>query len=635
VRASCSLATREQDARTTYYGQLTGFDMSYCLNPNCQKPQNPPAIEFCQTCGAKLLLRERYRAVKTIGQGGFGKTYLAVDEDKPSTTACVIKQFYLQQQDTDNFEKAAELFTQEAVRLNELGTHPQIPELLAHFTEDDRQYLVQPFVEGQNLAEILAAEGPFNEAKIRHLLSSLLPVLEFIHSRQVIHRDIKPANIIQASNQQLVLVDFGAAKYTTSTALMKTGTVIGTAEYIAPEQTRGKAIFASDLYSLGVTCIHLLTQFSPFDLFDVGEDNWIWRQFLVDNPISDELGKILDRLIANGINRRYQSASEVLTTLNYSSIETLSSKISTPNRSSAKNIVTSTPNLVNLSTPTLPLQAFEFEVVTLRVRKQGFLGVKLNIETSSIHQQAEFFAEDLSEGIILEMVAIPGGTFMMGSPGTERGRFDDEGPQHQVNIAPFSIGKYPITQEQYEVVMGQNPSKFKGEKRPIELVSWHDANEFCDRLSQKTGRKYRLPSEAEWEYACRAGTTTPFYFGETIATDIANYDGKYTYGSASKGIDRQQTTDVGSFPPNNFGLYDLHGNVSEWCADIGHKNYKKAPIDGSIWESGGDDKYRMIRGGSWDDSPWYCRSAARVRGGPDIRREYVGFRVVLSGLETD
>ncbi|MBW4620364.1 MAG: serine/threonine protein kinase [Cyanosarcina radialis HA8281-LM2] len=230
--------------------------MSYCLNLNCQKPQNAANTTFCQSCGTKLLLRERYRAIKTIGQGGFGKTYLAVDEDKPSKPACVIKQFYPQAQGTDNAQKAAELFAQEAVRLDDLGKHPQIPELLAHFTQDDRQYLVQQFIEGENLVQSLKTEGTFNEARIRHLLTNLLPVLEFIHSHQVIHRDIKPENIIKSRNEQLVLVDFGAAKYATGTALMKTGTVIGTAEYIAPEQTRGKAVFASDLYSLGVTCIH-------------------------------------------------------------------------------------------------------------------------------------------------------------------------------------------------------------------------------------------------------------------------------------------------------------------------------------------------------------------------------------------
>ena len=167
-----------------------------------------------------------YRAIKPIGQGGFGRTFLAVDEDKPSKPRCVIKQFFPQAQGTNNSQKAAELFEEEAVRLDDLGKHPQIPELLANFTQDERQYLVQEFIDGQNLAQALATEGSFNETQIRSLLSSLLPVLDFIHSHNIIHRDIKPENIIRRHDGQVVLVDFGAAKFATGTALARTGTVI-------------------------------------------------------------------------------------------------------------------------------------------------------------------------------------------------------------------------------------------------------------------------------------------------------------------------------------------------------------------------------------------------------------------------
>jgi len=290
--------------------------MSYCLNPDCQKPQNSAGAIFCLSCGSKLLLGERYRAIKLIGQGGFGRTFLAVDEYKASKPRCVIKQFSLQFLGTNNAEKAADLFEQETVRLADLGKHSQIPALLAHFGQDKRQYLVQEFIDGQNLAQALEAEGAFRETQIRDLLNSLLPVLKFIHDRNIIHRDIKPENIIQRSDGQLVLVDFGAAKLATGTALLQTGTTIGSAEYVAPEQARGKAVFASDLYSLGVTCIHLLTNVSPFDLFDTAEDTWVWRQYLVNNPVSDELGRLLNKLIENATKKRYQSASEVLLDLN-------------------------------------------------------------------------------------------------------------------------------------------------------------------------------------------------------------------------------------------------------------------------------------------------------------------------------
>lgn len=282
--------------------------MSYCLNPACQKPQNPPGGKFCQNCGSKLVLRERYRALQKIGQGGFGRTFLAIDEDKPSKPSCVIKQFFPQDQGTNNAEKAAELFRQEAVRLDDLGKHPQIPELLAHFEQDNRQYLVQEFIDGRNLAEELAEEGAFNENQIRSLLFDLLPVLQFIHERQVIHRDIKPENIIRPGDSQLVLVDFGAAKFVTGKI---TGTVIGSAGYVAPEQSIGKAVFASDIYSLGITCIHLLTGVEPFDLYSFSEGAWVWRDFLT-SPVSDNLGQILDKMLANALNQRYQSVAELL-----------------------------------------------------------------------------------------------------------------------------------------------------------------------------------------------------------------------------------------------------------------------------------------------------------------------------------
>jgi serine/threonine protein kinase len=290
--------------------------MSYCLNPACPSPPNPAGHNFCRTCGSKLLLKDRYRAIQPLGQGGFGKTFLAVDEDKPSHPPCVIKQFFPQAQGTNTVQKAAELFTQEAVRLDELGEHPQIPDLLAYFSQGNQQYLVQEFIDGRDLAQELASNGTFNEAQVRSLLNDLLPVLQFVHQHHVIHRDIKPENIIRRrSNSQLFLVDFGAAKVVTGTALGRTGTAIGSAGFAAPEQSFGRAVFASDIYGLGVTCIHLLTGMHPFDLFDPHENAWVWRNAL-KRPVSDALGRILDKMIESPINQRYQSAASVLKELN-------------------------------------------------------------------------------------------------------------------------------------------------------------------------------------------------------------------------------------------------------------------------------------------------------------------------------
>ena len=290
--------------------------MSYCLNPHCQKTaDNPPGANFCQNCGTKLLLRERYRAIKLIGQGGFGRTFLAIDEDKPSKPRCVIKQFFPQAQGTNSAQKASELFEQEAIRLDELGKHSQIPELFAHFSQDSRQYIVQEFIDGENLGEELAATGAFDENKIQQVLNDLLAVLQFIHQGKVIHRDIKPENIIRRRlDGKLVLVDFGAAKYATTTALVKTGTSIGSAGYAAPEQSFGKAVFASDIYCLGVTCIYLLTNIQPYELYDPIESALLWQN-QVKHKISKELITILNKMIQNAVKARYQSAEEVLQAL--------------------------------------------------------------------------------------------------------------------------------------------------------------------------------------------------------------------------------------------------------------------------------------------------------------------------------
>ncbi|WP_373530534.1 SUMF1/EgtB/PvdO family nonheme iron enzyme [Nostoc sp.] len=265
------------------------------------------------------------------------------------------------------------------------------------------------------------------------------------------------------------------------------------------------------------------------------------------------------------------------------------------------------------------LKTFQFEVVTVNA--------KGNI-TNRRNEEAKYFAEDLGNGVTLEMVQIPGGTFMMGSPEGEAERLDVESPQHQVTVPKLFIGKYEITQTQYQAIMGSNPSNFKGEKRPVEQVNWDEAVEFCEKLSQKTGKTYRLPSEAEWEYACRAGTTTPFYFGETITIDLVNYNGTYPYGSAPKGEYREQTIDVGKFPPNSFGLYDMHGNVWEWCEDVYNPNYLGATTDGSAWLTGKDNNLKLLRGGSWVNLARNCRSTYRLRDARANRDFNVGFRVV-------
>ena len=246
--------------------------------------------------------------------------------------------------------------------------------------------------------------------------------------------------------------------------------------------------------------------------------------------------------------------------------------------------------------------------------------------------------EGLGEAIPLQMLLIPAGTFTMGSPETEKKRYGGkEGPQHEVTVPEFFMSRYPITQAQWRAVAGLTPvnqelnpapSKFEGDNRPVERVTWYDAMEFCHRLASMSRRAYRLPTEAEWEYACRAGTTTPFHFGEDLTTEVANYNGEFTYGGGEEGENRGETTPVDHFDiANAFGLSDMHGNVLEWCADHLYEDYAGAPTDGSARLTDDETASRLARGGAWYDYPWHCRAAVRFDFAPDDANRILGFRV--------
>jgi formylglycine-generating enzyme required for sulfatase activity len=263
--------------------------------------------------------------------------------------------------------------------------------------------------------------------------------------------------------------------------------------------------------------------------------------------------------------------------------------------------------------------------------------------------RSQCYEEVLDKGVLpLRMMLIPAGSFLMGSPEDELERTEYEGPQHEVKLSQFFMAQYPVTQAQWREVaklpqvnreLKPEPSSFKGDLRPVEQVSWFDAVEFCDRLTIKANRQYRLPTEAEWEYACRAGTTTPFHFGETITTNLANYRGndeEYgAYGPGNPGEYREETTPVDHFEgANSFGLYDMHGNVWEWCQDHWHNNYEGAPTDGSAWLTEDDQAKRVRRGGSWSYNPGYCRSAFRYYYEPGVAYHFNGFRVVCAAPRT-
>ena len=633
--------------------------MAVCINPLCQKPENPPGTKFCQNCGNVIpdLLLNRFKIVKPIGKGAFGKTYLAKDSHKLDT-ACVVKQLIA---NYENNAKVLELFRREAEQLEKLGENNRIPQLIAYFQENNYLYLVQEYIQGEDLAAELKNQGVWNEKKIRQLLKELLPVLQFIHDNGVVHRDLKPANIMRrhagkalARKGDLILIDFGVSKdLSGGVQQTRLGTMTGTPGYAPWEQMGfGEAYPASDLFSLGATCVHLLSNEYPHALFTLYQ-GYGWTQNYhkhIKQLISENLTQVLDKLLREKHSERYQSAREVLQALQVSvpqqnivSTVVIPTKVISPQNSQQNTVLSSLPleaetqeKVIAKPDRKLSLKTFEFETVTVKVGFLGF-GSKLNFKR---HQgQAKYFTENLGNGITLEMVAIPDGKFMMGSPKGEG--YNREKPQHQVTLKPFFMGKYPITQAQWQAVanlpkisreLNPNPAGFKGNNRPVEKVSWYDAVEFCARLSEFTRKEYTLPSEAQWEYACRAGSTTPFYFGETITSELANYNGTRIYANEPKGEDRDETTPVGSFPPNAFGLYDMHGNVLEWCEDTWHGSYEGAPTNGNSWIDKDADNNsgfkRLLRGGSWYLYPGSCRSAYRINTYPaDVIVNYIGFRV--------
>jgi eukaryotic-like serine/threonine-protein kinase len=533
----------------------------------------------------------------------------------------------------------------------------QIPTFIDYFEENSELYLVQEWIDGITLHQEFTTRGKFTQIQTIQLLIDILIPLVFCHQEQLIHRDLKPENIMRRrENGQLVIIDFGVAKDMDKSS-GNSLSYAGTPGYAAMEQTRGKPLPASDIYAVGIIGIEALTGMQP-DKFEYNEGTLeiAWRQH---TNATDAFADVLSRMVRQIPNNRYSDAKAALealstlqqpTRINQQQTQQPTilvtnkppqpTKKITPHSAPASNIFQQVVSIeptanppIKQSPPIDPHLTYVFETVTLD--KTGQI-----IKKSP--GKAKYLPVDLGEGIILEMVYIPPGKFWMGSPEGEGDK--DEKPQHLVNVSAFYLGKYPITQSQYQAIMGKNPSDKKSDNHPVTRVYWNDAKEFCERLSMATNRVYRLPSESEWEYACRAGTTTPFYFGETITSDVANYYGTSTYANELKGKNRGGTTEVGKFPPNAFGLYDMHGNLAEWCEDIRHDNYKRAPTDGSAWLIGSlfdrievwlnkSDFDKIYRGGAYFDIPEDCRSAARQMPRlPFVGEEKYfgyGFRIVL------
>ena len=567
------------------------------------------------------LFGKRYTIEGKLGEGGFGITYLATKKNNSKRVVIkTLKDELLQHKD---FPQLRDKFRDEALRLA-VCKHPHIVAVENTFTHQQRFCMAMEYVEGEDLGTLVERQGYLSETEALQYIWQIGEALTYIHQQKgLLHRDVKPQNIMRRrGSSDVVLIDFGLARGFIPDVTQHY-TAWHTPHFSPPEQLDedGKPGEYTDVYALAATLYFLLTNALPTVAWKRAIGTPLKPPGQVNPSIGDGVHKAILQGMALDENKRPQSMQEWLAMLP----EVPKSPAVSPRSGLEKILGLVIPPTPPSPPPSKPI--FSFEVVTVNSRGE---------ETNRERRQAEYFREDLGNGVFLDMVSIPGGSFLMGASASEEEWRDSEYPQHRRTIAAFSMGKYLVTQAQWKAVaalpqversLELDPSYFKGDNLPVEQVSRHDAVEFCKRLSGKTGRDYRLPSEAEWEYACRAGTTTPFHFGETITAKLANYSGD-SYADGPQGKCRGQTTEVGSFPANAFGLYDMHGNVWEWCADPWHENYDGAPADGRVWQSGGNNSERLLRGGSWNYSAWFCRSAFRGRVVPGGRARYVGLRVV-------
>ena len=529
-------------------------------------------------------LPPRYVVEKRLGKGGMGQVYLATDvgELGQGTRQVAIK---LIVGHLTNHPTTYEKFVKE-MHTAELLEHENIVQVLTHGKTTERYpYLVMEYVAGGSLQDRLRDQNALSVEEVIDLGLQICTALMVSHGHGIIHRDIKPANILVREElyprRRLVakLSDFGLARTLESSAHSMYGAV-GTFGYRSPEQRSGGEVDGrSDIYGLGATLLHLVTGEAP-----EGPLDW--------DDVPELIRSILKRAMSKRPADRYTNAEQM-----YEALELCQQEL----QGSKKTVAKSLPPSPSMDTRAVGNRRSKAEPIAKPT-----------------------LSESLSNSIGMEFRLIQPGTFMMGSPTSEAGRGNDE-KQHQVTLTrPYYLGIYPVTQEQYERVMGANPSRFKGARNPMETVSWEDAQEFIGKLNalsveQSGGRKYRLPTEAEWEYACRAGTKPAYSFG-----DDPKVLGKYGWFDDNSG---SKTHPVGEKEPNPWGLYDMHGAVWEWCQDW----YGDYPAGAVIDPTGpARGSFRVFRGGSWNFLAAFCRSAFRRRYSPSYRFDSLGFRVALS-----
>ena len=599
------------------------------------------------------ILQNRYRVVRLLGHGGMGSVYEAIDQ----RLNCVVA---LKETTVARDNAARKAFEREAALLANLH-HQALPKVMDYFSENEGDFLVMEFVPGRDLAELLDLRKlPFPQSQVLRWADDLLGLLEYLHGQKppILHRDIKPSNLKLTKTGEVFLLDFGLAKGSAGQmpTLATTRSVPGyTPVYASLEQILGQGTDArSDVYSMGATLYHMLTGVDPIDAptrfhkIDDGESDPLQPITMLNPEVSQNVAAIIHQAMAVNRRQRFTSAAEMRKALrNVEEDEEWSSEeaptqhgnivgqkgtetqddgsrpaLRTDGRAEHRRTASRlTLNRTAWIAAAMVVMIGGVFVVWMLSRDEGILtnAPSQQIAQQSVAKQANLVnpaaGTVMRNQIGIELVWIPAGSFNMGSTNRDA----DEKPVHQVNIAqPFYIGKFEVTQGQWNAVMGNNPSNFKdcGINCPVDNVSWNDANEFIRRLNEMNdGYIYRLPSEAEWEYACRAGTT------EDYAGDVKEM-AWFSENSKNK------THAVGQKQLNAWGLADMHGNVWEWCEDWYHETYHGAPVNGNAWLSGGEQKVRVMRGGSWYSEAASLRSSNRRLLDPVTRTYYFGLRVV-------
>ncbi len=565
----------------------------------------------------------RFLVQKVLGAGGFGITYLVTEQQ--TNKPYVIKTLNHLQQNRADFTDRQEKFVNEALILKGCR-HPHIVQVYELIQEEGLWGIVMEYIEGEELAHYTDEKGQLTEAESLIYIDQISQALAYVHQQGFLHRDIKPHNILlRKDTKQAVLIDFGLARSAEygRQANLTNSTTEGYAP-IEQYQADSPAGSYSDVYALAATLYHLLTAQVPIPSTFRNYATLPPPQYF-NQQISDRVNKAIIQAMAQEYSARPQTIDlfrELLGLAANKPPKLLPAAVPTPeNLSDTAPVVTS-----------IDLKHWQKTLVAATNQVSLNIAAEIAAEPQVTSRKTVLRSGSFWRGknVELEMLFVPDGDFLMGAPPAEVHSLAHEKPQHRVQILSFHMSKFPITQAQYLSVMGRNPAKFGGERRPVERVSWHDAVEFCDRLSSQSDRFYRLPTEAEWEYACRAQTTSAFYFGENIYANLVNYNNSVVTNKFKSNLVRQETTAVDIFPANNFGLHDLHGNVWEWCADHYHPNYVGAPTDGDVWSAEKNSDRRVLRGGAWGCREQECRSAARHWELATNRSNKIGFRVVCN-----